>query len=658
MGAIYEAVHLRLGGKRYAIKVLASQYASNPDAVARFRREALVTSGLRNEHIVEVHDFNIDGGLAYLVMELLDGEDLASRIKRTGSLPVDATARILTQVVAALDAAHRTRIVHRDLKPQNIFLCTRDGRDDYVKILDFGISKLLDSSTMLTGEHALLGTPFYMAPEQALGKTQDIDGRTDVFALGAILWELLTGRMAFAAPTLSSALYKVCQVDPPDVHMVRPDLPPAVSMVLRCALAKDPGDRTPDVVTLGREFAAALHGVAPGRVPSPALGGIRTLAEVMGQVSPDTIASSPAGPAPRIVPPTALEAGGRPRPAFGAPDHDAVPPPIAPPLLAPADWVSARPSLAPAHVASAALPAWMPSWPPQDQPAPPDPGLASRIATGSVDVPVPRSRRRAVLALALASTASAMMVIGAVLVVRARSSNDAGAGETPVVAPPPQPPAPAAQPSEVEIVFDVEPAGAEVVLRIDGAVITDRRLRHTRSGTPLVVTAEAAGYLAFRAETVPDRDQIVPVTLRPSPAVTAKGAPPRHAPAPVRRAHTEPHPQPSRATSAGAGSSPPKSDAASPSHEPPTPTVSPESRPRYVPSSVIGHAPPGPGASSSPERAASTPADGGASIGSAAGSAAQPGAQPSPQVPAPATPPPAKAPPQPPPKTGTIFDNS
>ena len=184
MGAIYEAVHLRLGGKRYAIKVLASRYASNPDAVARFRREALITSGLRNEHIVEVHDFNVDGGLAYLVMELLVGEDLASRLKRARSLPMDAVTRVLAQVVVALDAAHRARIVHRDLKPQNIFLCARDGRDDYVKVLDFGVSKLLDSSTMLTAEYALLGTPFYMAPEQAQG-----DPRTSTAAPTCSPWE-------------------------------------------------------------------------------------------------------------------------------------------------------------------------------------------------------------------------------------------------------------------------------------------------------------------------------------------------------------------------------------------------------------------------------------------------------------------------------------
>jgi eukaryotic-like serine/threonine-protein kinase len=635
MGAIYEAVHLRLGGKRYAIKVLTSRHASDPDAVARFRREALITSGLCNEHIVEVHDFNVDGELAYLVMELLVGEDLASRLKRARSLPVDAITRILAQVVAALDAAHRARIVHRDLKPQNIFLCTRDGRDDYVKVLDFGISKLLDSSTMLTREHALLGTPYYMAPEQALAKSQDIDGRTDVFALGAILWELLTGRVAFGAPTLSAALYKVCRVDPPDVHMVRPDLPPAVSMVLRRALAKDPAERTPDVVTLGREFAAALHGVAPDRVPPPAPGGMRALAEVMGQESPDTAASLPATPAPRIVLPTSLEAGGPARAASGSPNHDAGPSPAA------ANQVS------PAQVASAALPAWMPSWPTGDQPTHPDAGVAYPMATGSVHVPTRRSRRSAIIALAAACVTAAGAVTGAVLGVRAHSSKDASAGEVAVAAPPSQPPpAPAAQPSdEVAIFFAVEPASAEATLQVDGVLLTNHQVRRTRSRTPLVVTAEAAGYMPFKAELVPDQDQIVTVSLRPSPAVAAKSVPPRRAPASVGATRAETHPRSSRAsTPAGAGSSAPTPEPASPTREPPAPTVPPASptrepqaptvppasRPRYVLSpSVTGQVPP-----------------------DAGGSPATP--QQPPQAPAPAAPAPATTPPK---KTGTIFDN-
>jgi serine/threonine-protein kinase len=649
MGAIYEAVHLRLGGKRYAIKVLTSRYASNPDAVARFRREALVTSGLRNEHIVEVHDFNVDGELAYLVMELLVGEDLAARLNRARSLSIDATARILAQVVAALDAAHRAHIVHRDLKPQNIFLCTRDGRDDYVKILDFGISKLLDSSTMLTGEHALLGTPYYMAPEQALG-SQDIDGRADVFAVGAILWELLTGRLAFDASTLEGALYKVCKVDPPDVHMVRPGLPPAVSMVLRRALAKDPAGRTPDVVTLGREFAAALQGVAPDSVP-PAPGGMTTLAAMMGEVSPNTVASSPAAPAPRVVLPTPLEAGVGARPASGSKNHDAGPPP------------AASNQVFPAQVASAALPASMPSWPAADEPAHPDPGVASPMATGSVHVPARRSRRRAIIALAAACVTAAGTATGAVLGILARSPNDASAGEVTAVAPPSRPPpAPASQRSdEVTIFFAIEPPSAEVALRVDGVLVTDHHVRRTRSRTPLVVTAEAAGYIPFRAEPVPDQDQVVTVSLRPSPAVAGKGAPPRRAPAPASTPRTETHPKPSRATTSSGRSSAPTPATASPAREPAAPTATTASRPRYVPSpSATGQVPPDAGGSSSPEREASAPPDAGAPRRPdvvAPATPQQPGARPPAQAPAPAAPAPATTPAKPPRKSGTIFDN-
>ena len=658
MGAIYEAVHLRLGEKRYAIKVLTSRYAADPDAVARFRREALVTSRLRNEHIVEVHDFNVDGELAYLVMELLDGEDLASRLDRAGSLSTDAIMRILAQVVVALDAAHRARIVHRDLKPQNIFLCTRGGRDDYVKVLDFGISKLLDSSSALTGEHALLGTPYYMAPEQAEGTPQDIDGRADVFALGAILWELLTGRRAFGAATLSAVLYKVCQVDPPDVHLVRPDLPPAVSMVLRRALAKDRTGRTPDVVTLGRELAAALHGVAPDCVPPPAPGGMRTPAKVTGPVSRDTVASLAAAPAPRVVVPTSLASVGA-RPASGSPNHDAGPSPAA------ANPVSL------AQVAGAALAARMPSWPAGDEPAHPDPGVASRIATGSVHVPARRSRRRAILALVAVCVTAAGAVTGAVLGVRAHSSNDTGVAKVTAAAPPTQPPAPASQPpapasqpsDEVAIFFAVEPAGAEVALRVDGALVTDRNLRRTRSRTPLLLTAEAPGYLPFRAEPVPDRDQVVTVSLRPVPAVAPKIAPPRRAPAPASATRTATHRRPSSASaSAGAGSSAPAPDPAPRTRELPAPTASPVSRPLYTPSpSVTEQVPRDAGVSSSPAREASAPPDAGAQrrpdVVAPAGPQ-QPGAQP-PAVPppAPAVPPPATTPPKPPLKTGTVFDN-
>src|SRR5262244_1023635 len=225
MGAIYEAQHARLHGKRYAIKILAPQFAENPELLARFRREAEIASQLGHENIVEVHDFNLAEGQAYMVMELLDGEDLAARLKSRGPMTLAQTQHVLEQVASALEAAHRAHIVHRDLKPQNIFLCKRGDRDDFVKVLDFGVSKVLDSSSIVTRDHALVGTPYYMSPEQADGRIHEIDARTDVFALGAIIWEMLIGRMAFEAPALSVALYKVAFVDPPEVHLLRPDLP-------------------------------------------------------------------------------------------------------------------------------------------------------------------------------------------------------------------------------------------------------------------------------------------------------------------------------------------------------------------------------------------------------------------------------------------------
>jgi serine/threonine-protein kinase len=297
MGAIFAATHARLPGKHVAIKVLAPELAENTEVLLRFRREAEIASRLGHENIVDVHDFNVWDGMAYLVMELLDGEDLDQRIKSRGPMALDAVEHIVGQIASALEAAHRAHIVHRDLKPQNVFLCRRGGRDDFVKVLDFGISKVLDSSSVVTRDQALMGTPFYMSPEQADGRVQEIDARTDVFALGAIIWEMLVGRMAFGAPTLSVALYKVAFVDPPEVHLIRPDVPPGVSAVLRRALAKERTQRTPSALELMRELGDALRGgvLAGLPVPAPAPGGTDSLAGL--RAAP---ASQPAGPPPAV----------------------------------------------------------------------------------------------------------------------------------------------------------------------------------------------------------------------------------------------------------------------------------------------------------------------------------------------------------------------
>src|SRR5262249_32176245 len=166
--------------------------------------------------------------------------------------------------------------------------------DDFVKILDFGISKVLDSASVVTRDHALVGTPYYMSPEQADGRVKEIDPRTDVFALGAIIWEMLVGRMAFEAPTLSVALYKVSFVDPPEVHLVRPDVPPGVSLALRRAMAKERTQRTASVMELAHELRSALRGMPAGLpMPAPALGGTDSLAlGVAGtQVGPPPVMS-------------------------------------------------------------------------------------------------------------------------------------------------------------------------------------------------------------------------------------------------------------------------------------------------------------------------------------------------------------------------------
>src|SRR5262249_24961744 len=269
MGAILEACSTRLHHKRYAVKLLHPSLAIDPETFRGFRGEAEIASSLGHDHIIEVHDFNVTPqGEPYMVMEYLDGEDLAARLKARGPLSLAETATILAQAASALEAAHAACIVHRDLKPQNIFLLKRLGRDDFVKVLDFGVSKMRHSSSVVTRDHALLGTPYYMSPEQADGRVAEIDGRTDVFALGAIVYEALTGRMAFYADSPMAALYRVVHVDAPDVTAVRPDVPRAVAAVVRRALAKAKTDRYESAADLSASFNEAV-GAAPGAFARP-----------------------------------------------------------------------------------------------------------------------------------------------------------------------------------------------------------------------------------------------------------------------------------------------------------------------------------------------------------------------------------------------------
>jgi eukaryotic-like serine/threonine-protein kinase len=250
MGAVWAASHVRLPGKHVAVKVLLADVSGGGEPLARFRREAEIASRIGHPNIVQVLDWNtLPSGQPYLVLELLTGESLANRLKK-GPVSLEAALDIARQVGSALTAAHKAGVVHRDLKPDNIFLVPTDSGGtlgEQVKVLDFGISKLRHSTTIQTQEAQILGTPQYMSPEQASGKNSLIDERTDVFALGAIVYEMLSGEPAFAGENLAAVVFKVVYEDPAPLAGLVPGLPQSVSDAVARALAKDPAKRWSDV---------------------------------------------------------------------------------------------------------------------------------------------------------------------------------------------------------------------------------------------------------------------------------------------------------------------------------------------------------------------------------------------------------------------------
>jgi serine/threonine-protein kinase len=249
MGSVFLASHTRLAGKRVAIKILHAELADD-EVMARFKREADIAAKLAHPNIVSVIDFNaLPDGTPYLVLEYLEGETLASRLKQ-GPLALDRAMPIVRQIGSALAAAHREGIVHRDLKPGNIFLVPteRDGRvDEVAKVLDFGISKIRGSSTVKTQDSALLGTPQYMAPEQATGQHNAVDERTDIFALGTIVYEMLCGHPAFSGASIPEVVFKVVYEEPSPLAIEVPSVPRPVIDAVTQAMRKPSSERFPTV---------------------------------------------------------------------------------------------------------------------------------------------------------------------------------------------------------------------------------------------------------------------------------------------------------------------------------------------------------------------------------------------------------------------------
>jgi serine/threonine protein kinase len=266
MGAVYEGVHLAIG-KKVAIKVMNPDLATNLDARARFLREAQLTSRVRHPHAVDVTDVGTEAGLTFLVMELLDGEDLASFIKWRGRLPLEQAADIMLAVSAAVAAAHDEGIIHRDLKPHNIFLShTRDGAI-VPKVVDFGISKGLPEppptagpalvmSPVVEATMGLMGTPAYLAPEQIEG-TRTVSTASDQYGLGIILYECVTGRPPFSSDDDVTKIFgDILNGRRLPADELRWDLPEGLQRIIDRATSRDPAARFPSVRALGKALLA------------------------------------------------------------------------------------------------------------------------------------------------------------------------------------------------------------------------------------------------------------------------------------------------------------------------------------------------------------------------------------------------------------------
>jgi eukaryotic-like serine/threonine-protein kinase len=253
MARLYEAEHIRMG-KRCAIKVIHNDLAKTPDLVARFEREAKATSRIQNDHVVRVLDVvATSDGRPCIVEELLEGEDLQAHLEARGKLAPRDAIPIARQICRALDAAHRRGVVHRDLKPSNVFLC-RDGDELMVKVLDFGVAKLADAAE-LTQTGAVVGTPTYMAPEQAK-RASEAGPLSDVYSVGAILYRMVTGEPPYGKDPPVNPLMLLLYEEPARPREIEPTLPEGIEAVIQHAMARDPAARPRSVTALDAELAA------------------------------------------------------------------------------------------------------------------------------------------------------------------------------------------------------------------------------------------------------------------------------------------------------------------------------------------------------------------------------------------------------------------
>jgi serine/threonine-protein kinase len=281
MGVVYRVEHLRMG-KIAAMKVLHRDLASDADVVQRFEREAAAVSKLHHPHTVQVFDFGTANGAMFLIMEYVRGLDLAHVIERDGPLPWARAAPLFAQICGALQEAHELGIVHRDLKPENVLITRTTGGRDYAKVLDFGLAKLDERAAPQseTGRQQIVGTPYFMSPEQIRG--DEVDARSDIYSLGTLMFETLTGQHLFNGSTAVGVLTKhlTAPPDAPSTRAPKMGIDPRVDHVCAKALAKEPAARYSSAAGLGEAieevFAETVEGATgAGRTVSRALGGGR-----------------------------------------------------------------------------------------------------------------------------------------------------------------------------------------------------------------------------------------------------------------------------------------------------------------------------------------------------------------------------------------------
>ena len=303
-GIVYKAKD-KILGRMVAIKTirmegLAAAAAGVEEMVARFEREARVSAQLKHPNIVTIYDVGQSEGLSYLAMEFIDGVGLDKIIAQAGRLPVERVASIGAQVADALDFAHKNGVVHRDIKPANIMIETGDR----VKVTDFGIAKATDSGEHLTVTGSLLGTPSYMSPEQARG--QQLDGRSDLFSVGCVLYEMVTGRKAFRGESITALLFKIITEEPPPLREAQVSIPDALEHVILKALSKGQDSRYASGAELRAELLALTQ---PGSLPTLRQSEMATakqgpIAETVVNAPPPTrVAAAQPAPSPRPAPP-------------------------------------------------------------------------------------------------------------------------------------------------------------------------------------------------------------------------------------------------------------------------------------------------------------------------------------------------------------------